>query len=187
MKYFKIYRLRTIIKDKKFSKSKIKSLFDNFVSKRNIDVQDFLRKKAIKAEEENSARTYIMLNEKEKIIRAYVSVVTTPLKLGKLSKAQQKKWSHSSTKTEVDGLLIGQISKNDNDYNQLTPKELWEGMVYEIASQINELAPIKVLFLDCEDKMVEKYEKRGFTLLYKSESKKDGNNLNVMAMKVKFE
>ncbi len=137
----------------------------------NCDVEKFLTSstKAIRFEQTNNARTYLILNDNGEIL-AYFSLSFKELILdnAKISKTKIQQLDGISKKAErIKAFLIGQIGKNTSIINNPISLKLILNEIYAVLSEAKALIGGRIIILECENNknLIQLYQRHGFTLI----------------------
>lgn len=173
---------------KEFGKEETSKLFSDFTCPQNPDVEEFIRSpnKAIRFEESDQARTYLILDDETGLILAYFSISFKELFLGRfdLPKNQVKKLDGMRKDVErIRVFLIGQLAKNYIIENNLLTLENILDEVYFVIDQVRTLVGGRAIILECEnnDKLIGLYLRHGFKVLNTSE---DEDQLTTMYINI---
>ena len=91
----------------------LRETLSTFKCKKNLDEEDFLRKKAIDYEKQNKARTYVLFNENGEIA-GYFSLAFKSIDLKPVTPSKVKAMTAGESNVETySAFLIGHIAKND--------------------------------------------------------------------------
>lgn len=165
---------------------KVKSILSDFSCPLNLELEDFLKYKAIEfAKQQISSTQLVFTSYKGKpVLIGYYTVAMKVINISKccLSKRLRSRINKFTTydkKTGVYNLpapLIGQLGKNYKDkYNELiTGDELLKMACDKIKESLLNLSG-KVVYLECEDtpRLIEFYSENGFCEFGKRELDKD--------------
>jgi hypothetical protein len=160
---------------KEFNDDERHKLLSSFSCPLNPDVQDFLLNKAVRFEQSDNARTYLILSEETGTILAYFSLSFKELSLNdfEISKSKVKTLDGISKHSEkIKTYLIGQIGKNYSvENNIIRLKDIME-IIWGIINESRSLVGGRVVILECQDidKLVKTYEAEGFTVLPSEDS-----------------
>ncbi len=141
-----------------------------FSCPKNLDVESFLKSKAIRFEKSDNSRTYLILDGNSGEILAYFSLSFKEVSLehSKISKSQVKCLDGISKNSEqVRAYLIGQIGKNFAVMpNQITLSAILDE-VYAIIEKAKVLIGGRAIILECDksDKLIRLYKDNGFEIL----------------------
>lgn len=156
---------------KDLGKDEVTQTLNNFSCENNFDVQDFLLNpaKAIRFEQTDNARTYLILDNETGLILAYFSVSFKDLTLNEIdiSKTLIKNLDGiSKNATRIRAFLIGQIGKNFNIPNNPVKLTYILDEIYAVLFEVRNLIGGRIIILECEDnpKLIQLYEKNGFKL-----------------------
>lgn len=153
----------------KVPEDEVSGFLGTFSCARNLDVQKFLRSRAIGYEKCNKARTYLFINDQEEL-QGYFSIALTCVSLeslGKLKKTVRKRLNGLFDPNEpVACYLIGQLGRNDT-----TGKEDLPGpYMLEKAMGIIKATQYKIagrfVLVECEDKLLDFYKNNDFKYLH---------------------
>ncbi|MEW5747561.1 MAG: hypothetical protein AB1793_02065 [Candidatus Thermoplasmatota archaeon] len=155
-------------------KSSISQILKEFKCERDLDVQKFLRKNAIKYEESNRTRTYLLIEKEDpKGLRVvgYFSLALGTLRFGEnIDGTTRKQLTGSSSRENAPCYLLGQLGKDDSCGNEtLGP------MLIQRALNIIQLAQDHIggcfVMVDCrdEDRLCAFYYRNGFSRIQKDE------------------
>jgi hypothetical protein len=155
---------------KEFNDDERLKLLSSFSCPLNLDVEDFLLKKAARFQQSDKARTYLILSEETGVILAYFSLSFKELSLNnfEVSKKTVRKLDGINKHSEkIQSYLIGQIGKNDSiENNTLRLKDIME-IIWGIINEAQSLVGGRVVILECQniEKLVNIYKAEGFTVL----------------------
>ncbi|MFR1823122.1 MAG: N-acetyltransferase [Clostridium saudiense] len=153
----------------------VKAILSNFSCPQNLDVEKFIKDKAIEFSKQNIASTHLVFAEyKEKLeIVGYftLSPKTVYIKKGNLSNTLKKRVSKFGTYDEnikgysIPAPLIAQLGKNfTNGLNKLITGDELLKMACDKIKTIQANMGGKITYLECEDKpkLIEFYKSNGF-------------------------
>ncbi len=167
-----------------------KNILSSFSCCKNIDVQNFLREKAVLFSEKGYAKTYLIYwkSEDEKFgeskpeLVGYYSIAAKPLTVLREYKGKRinsRDWRKlcslanarsSDKKCIMSSILIGQLGKNFSNENNLliSGSDLLE-LALEKVHKVQDLIGGKIVHLECEDneKLIDFYLKNGFVVMGK--------------------
>ena len=156
---------------------------NNFSCTKDLSVQHFLTDLAIKYEEKNKTRTYLILNEDELnnnkiiIILGYFSIALQVLEIpDTTSKTKIKKIDGLSSSRHDELILthpvylIGQIAKNDSC--SVTIGKTIIDMALDIIKTSQGCVGGRIVLIECEEKtkLIEFYNTSGFEILQKDKN-----------------
>lgn len=153
-----------------FGEEQRQKLFSSFTCPKNPDVETFLKSKAIRFEESDNSRTYLILDSDNGNILAYFSLSFKEVSLenSDISKSQIKRLDGiNKTSERVRAYLIGQIGKNF----AITPNEITLKIIldeiYAIIDEAKALIGGRAVILECEknEKLLNLYQDNGFNIL----------------------
>jgi hypothetical protein len=142
----------------------------NFSCPKNPDVEYFLKSKAIRFEQSDNARSYLILNSDNGDILPYfaLSFKEVSLEQTNLSKSKIKQLDGINKNSEkVRAYLIGQIAKNFAVLSNSITLSLILDEVYAIIAEAKALVGGRAIILECEknDKLIALYQANGFEIL----------------------
>lgn len=150
-------------------------LLTSFSCPQNSDVESFLKNKALRFDLTHNARTYLILNEDDVDwgICAYFSISFKEIEIQQscISKSTIKKLDGiSKSALRIRAFLLGQIAKNSKANNPICLHDILE-VIYAVLKDVQHTIGGRVLLLECEDniKLVQLYEKHGFSILQKDD------------------
>ncbi len=157
---------------------KAQKLISFFVCQKDLDVENFLKEKAVLFEKLGKSRTYFIFDEDddEFKILAYFTLAIQVLKVPEdlLSGRKTKIFDGFSPKargikiTEFPAILIGQLGKNDLTQECISGFEVME---YCLATLLEGQARLggRIIMLECKDipALINLYERFGFQKLEK--------------------
>ena len=154
-----------------------KSILSDFSCDQNLDVQEFIQRKAVEFSKRGFAKTTLVFwvsdNEDEKCLVGYFALSN--------KKITVKKKEVSKNTYKRIRLLIGQLSKNFKDGNDtlISGAELLQ-MAIDKVKQVQYMIGGKFVYLECEDKerLLEFYTTNGFVSFGKRMLDKDEININ---------
>lgn len=152
-------------------------LLSSFTCPRNPDVENFLitPDKAIRFEQADSARTYLILDDNTGDVLAYFSVSFKELLLDgvAVSKSQVKNMDGINKNADrIRTFLIGQIGKNHGvDGNPIGLGAILEE-IYSVIADAQALIGGRTVILECEDNegLIRLYQQHGFRLIENAEN-----------------
>ena len=169
-----------------------KSILSDFSCDQNLDVQEFIQRKAVEFSKRGFAKTTLVFwvsdNEDEKCLVGYFALSNKKITVKKkeVSKNTYKRIRLFSDDKEKDSctipaILIGQLSKNFKDGNDtlISGAELLQ-MAIDKVKQVQYMIGGKFVYLECEDKerLLEFYTTNGFVSFGKRMLDKDEININ---------
>lgn len=155
---------------------KAQELISIFVCKKDADIENFLKSKAIQFEKLGKSRTFFIYDENkdEFQILAYFTLAIQVLKIpeGMLSGNKVKKLDGLSANmrgsriTEFPSILIGQLGKNEMHPRAISGSEVLEYCLAKIFEGQVRLGG-RIIMLECKDLpyLVRLYGKFGFNVL----------------------
>ena len=190
MPKYKQINLQDMIEE--IGEDRTKDILSDFLCDKNMDVQEFLRRKAIEFSKRGFAKTTLVFwvsdNDKEKYLVGYfaLSNKNITVKKSNVSKNTYKRIYHFSDDAENDSctiaaILIGQLGKNYKDGNDtvIDGSELLQMAIDKVKKAQNIIGG-KFVYLECENnrKLIEFYERNGFVSFGRRELDKDEDNIN---------
>lgn len=168
-----------------------KKLLSDFTCPLNLDIEDFLRVKAIEFEKQSLCRTQLIFAsyKDERVLCGYYTIAHKSINISKtasLSKTKQRAITKYATfypelKMHVlPAPLLAQLGKNfTNDYNKLITGDELMKLACDDISLIHKIAGGKIIYLECEDKqrLLEFYNRHGFVQFGKRELDKDEDKI----------
>lgn len=157
---------------------KAQELISIFVCEKDLDIESFLKNRAIQFEKLGKSRTFFIYDEDkdEFEILAYFTLAIQVLKIpeGMLSGNKIKKLDGLSANmrgnriTEFPSILIGQLGKNEMYLGTISGSEVLEYCLAKILEGQVRLGG-RIIMLECKDTpyLVSLYEKFGFNVLEK--------------------
>ena len=151
-------------------------IISSFCCSKNLDVENFLKQKAINFEKSNKTRTFLVFDEVENLCAYFslaVKIFELPLSTSKTLRKKVNGLSSNDSSgnpiSSVPAYLIGQIAKNDVFSSKISGSDLLSAACKFIISAQNYVAG-RVIMLECADthKLREFYMANGFSLLEES-------------------
>lgn len=175
MKDYIVVPLGEII-DKGYDKEKIESAFKKFSCQREIDLENFLLRKAETYERSDVGKTYLCVDKEklengEFVILAYFSLAQRSVDLDELSNKKRRKLLGSYPGRDklksISAFLIGQLGRSDDCSSEDLSGQQLLNECYHVISLAARIVGGNLLVLECREHMYEKfYEKQGFKKLY---------------------
>jgi len=147
-----------------------------FKCENDVEVEKFLKLRALQFESTAKSRTYLIIAEEDLIIHgnvrilAYYTVALQTLKIPEeISNNQIKKLDGYSARkggekiTEISAFLIGQLDKNDLFGENINGDVIIESAL-SILMRVRKLIGGRIVFVECLDKpeLINFYERNGF-------------------------
>lgn len=175
MKAYTVIALGLLLNDE-FDMNKIEQSFKKFSCQREVDLENFLVKKAIPYEKTNFGKTYLLIDLDELdrgnfSVMAYYTIAQTAIDISVLSAKRKRKVlgdypGRDSLKT-IPAYLIGQLGRNDTYSSDEISGEQILNECYHSISIAAQVVGGKLVILECREPMFERvYENRGFNKLY---------------------
>lgn len=189
MPEYKLINLQDMIEE--LGEKRTKAILSEFVCPKNLDVQEFIRSKAIEFSKRGFAKTilvfWISADGNEKCLVGYFSLSNKNITVKKknVSKNTYKKIYQFSDTSEDDtctiaAILIGQLGKNYKEGNDtlINGNELLQ-MAIDKIKEAQHIIGGKFVYLECEDKekLLEYYQQNGFVSFGKRTLDKDESNI----------
>ena len=186
---YKIVNLKDIYNT--FGEDKTKEILKDYKCKLNLDVEYFLKEKAIEYSKQDISRTFLVLSEYKgrNVIVGYFAITNkaTTIKKFVISKTKRKKilryaeYNNESKGYNIALPLIGQLGKNyNNGYNKLISGDNLLKFACDKIKQTQNIIGGRYVFLECEDidKLKNFYEDNGFECFGKRNLEKDERDKN---------
>jgi len=171
----------------------VKSILSTFVCPMNMDVQNFLKYKAIEFSKRNFSKTYLVFWETddhtEKALVGYYTVAPKVISIERSavnSNEARKLREHGifdekTNKYTVSAPLIGQLGKNyANGNDTLISGDELLSLAIEKVRQVQREIGGRFVYLECEEKekLMKFYEKNHFKIFGKRKLDRDETDLN---------
>lgn len=186
---YKIINLKDIYNT--LGEDKTKEILKDYKCKLNLDVEYFLKEKAIEFSKQDISRTFLVLSEYKgrNVIVGYFAITNKATKIKKfvISKTKRKKilryaeYNNESKGYNIALPLIGQLGKNyNNGYNKLISGDILLKFACDKIKQTQNIIGGRYVFLECEDidKLKNFYEDNGFECFGKRNLEKDERDKN---------
>ena len=186
---YKIVNLKDIYNI--FGENKTKEILKDYKCKLNLDVEYFLKEKAIEFSKQDISRTFLVLSEYKgrNVIVGYFAITNkaTTIKKFVIRKTKRKKilryaeYNNESKGYNIALPLIGQLGKNyNNGYNKLISGDILLKFACDKIKQTQNIIGGRYVFLECEDidKLKNFYEDNGFECFGKRNLEKDERDKN---------
>lgn len=161
---------------------RVRDILSTFSCPMNLDIENFLKIKAIEFAKQGIARTYLIFaphNEKPVLV-GYFTLAAKFFIISKdaLSKSMRKKiikfgqYDPDTERYIISAPLIGQLGKNySNQYDKLITGDELLKIACDKVLAIQQQIGGKVVYLECEDKpkLIKFYEENGFFIFGKRE------------------
>lgn len=175
MKEYTVIPLGALL-NHEFDVKKIEDAFRKFSCQREVDLENFLVRKAIPYEKTNFGKTFLLIDieelEKEHFsVMAYYTIAQKSVDISELSQKKKRKvlgdYPGRDSLKSIPAYLIGQLGRNDT----YSSEEIsGEQILYECYNSISIAAQVvggNLVILECRENMFEKvYEGKGFKKLY---------------------
>lgn len=191
---YKIVPLGELL-SKEYDQKKLEKAFEKFSCQRELDLENFLRFKAIPYENTNYGKTYLIidnikLQEKaEFCVIAYFTIAQKSLDISSLSKKKKRRvlgeYPGRDGLSSVPTYLIGQLGRCDDYTSEDLSGEQILNECYHSISIAARIVGGNIIVLECRECMFEKfYEGQQFKKLYDELSTE---NLYTLYKKVNFQ
>lgn len=175
MKAYTVIPLGVLLSDE-FDRSKIEQSFEKFSCQREVDLENFLLRKAIPYEKTNFGKTYLLidlasLEQGIFSVMAYYTIAQKAIDISELSAKRKRKMlgdypGRDSLKT-IPAYLIGQLGRNDAYTSEDISGEQILNECYNSISIAAQVVGGNIVILECRERMFERvYENKGFHKLY---------------------
>lgn len=192
MKAYTVIPLGVLLNDE-FDISKIEQSFKKFSCQREVDLENFLMRKAIPYEKTNFGKTYLLIDLDELdqgnfSVMAYYTIAQKAVDISELSAKRKRKMlgdypGRDSLKT-IPAYLIGQLGRNDAYTSDDLSGEQILNECYNSISIAAQVVGGNLIILECREQMFEHvYESKGFHKLY---DELNQENLYTLYKKVDF-
>ena len=182
MKNYKVVPLGEIL-NKEYDQQKIEEAFKKFSCRREPDLENFLKKKAIPYQNTGFGKTYLCiyadaLENGEFIVMAYFTIAQKSLDISSLSRKKKRKvlgeYPGRDSLNSVPAYLIGQLGRSDEYSNDDLPGEQILFECYHAISMAAMIIGGNMLVLECRQHMFSKfYEGQNFKKLYDDVNEED--------------
>ena len=169
----------------------VMTILSDFSCPINLDIEYFLKKKAIEFEKQGISATHLIFTsyKSENVLVGYYTLSTKAFNVTKssISKSLSKRINKFATFDSslkayfLPAPLIAQLGKNfTNDYNTLISGDELLAIAIEDVKLIHQIAGGKIVYLECEDKprLVEFYSYNGFVVFGNRSLDRDETNLS---------
>lgn len=169
----------------------VKSILSDFSCPINLDIEYFLKRKAIEFEKQGISATHLIYTsyKSENVLVGYYTLSTKAFNVTKsaVSKSLSKRINKFATYDAalkayfLPAPLIAQLGKNfSNNYNTLISGNELLAIAIDDVKLIHQIAGGKIVYLECEDKprLVEFYSNNGFVIFGKRSLDGDETDLS---------
>lgn len=148
-------------------------MIDSFRCVKDVDIEYFLKNKAIIFDNEGSARTFLIFDEdryisRDYFIEGYFSLAVKALSCSAMSKTMKKKLGRGIPAEAQPFILVAQLGKyiSDSSCSSIHIDDIFEH-VDIIVGNYTDMIPIKLLLVECNKQVFDKkiYQNSGFTFL----------------------
>ncbi len=184
-KSFSVLRLNELESDKE--KDIVNVLFSKFSCPLNNEVESFLKDNAFEFSAKNQAVTYLIFFEDRFVAYFTLANKLIQVQKDKISKTVLKRLLRTAEDTDGDfvnvpSILVAQLGKNytDNNNQFVSGKDLLAIIGYFV-KEVQKFIGGAVYFLECDSdrlKVIEFYERNGFTMF--SERKAKSNDIQLL-------
>ena len=155
----------------------LQAMIDEFSCPYNMDVENFLKSKAVEFSKQQLAATYFVFKQYKgnNVVAGYFSIAQKHfhIDLNKkgISKSMKKRISKYAQRDDdlkkyvANAMLLGQLGKNfANGYNNLITGDELLSIACERIADIQRVSSGKLVYAECEDtpRLIEFYERNGF-------------------------
>ncbi|MFV0425227.1 MAG: hypothetical protein ACK5K7_06705 [Bacilli bacterium] len=162
----------------------LKDILSSFSCKRNSDVENFIRSKAVSFEKNSWSKTFLFIHVNKNLgnkIIGYVAISekyidVSSMKLSKTKKKNVKRKAYCiDDMSAIKTLLLGQVARNDEYNSKLFNMDIVMDFMLKISGDHGGLFPYHFMSLECDKNMMEFYERYGFKDTEISNMEKDLN------------
>ncbi len=192
MKAYRVISLGVLLNDE-YDISKVEQSFKKFSCQREVDLENFLIKKAITYERANIGKTYLLVDLDKLMqgtfsVMAYYTIAQRAIDISELSAKRKRKllgdYPGRDSLKSIPAYLIGQLGRS----NVYTSDEIsGEQILNECYHSISIAAQVvggNLVMLECREKMFERvYKDKGFRKLY---DELNEENLYTLYKKIDF-
>ena len=171
---------------------KLQEILNDFECSKNIEVEEFLKEKAILLSKQGISKTYIITTsvEENNVIVGYFSIANKMTKIkkdffGGKTKRRFERFAETGENTNTYFAylpLIGQLGKNfHNNYNKYITGDIILHLACKQVCEVQKMIGGRFVFLECEDipKLKDFYESNGFMCYNKRKLEKCESKNNV--------
>ena len=171
---------------------KLQEILNDFECSKNIEVEEFLKEKAILLSKQGISKTYIVTTpiEEDNIIVGYFSIANKMTKIkkdffGGKTKRRFERFAETGENNNTYFAylpLIGQLGKNfHNNYNKYITGDIILHLACKQVCEVQKMIGGRFVFLECEDipKLKDFYESNGFMCYNKRKLEKYESKNNV--------
>ena len=163
-----VFPLRKLIAT--LSPERLSKIISSFSCKRDMDVESFLKDKAIMYEKKHLSRTYLIFaDDASKELEAYFTVAVSSMDVSGLECSKELRKKMNINNGLAQSYLIGQIGKRDNGEKGLG--EFAISSAVKMITKVNEKVGCRLIRLDCKPSLIKYYTDKGFTYAGKDEEK----------------
>ncbi|GAA0442103.1 hypothetical protein GCM10008983_18980 [Lentibacillus halophilus] len=158
----------------------LNTMLHSFSCEMNKSIESFLHCKAIKQENEDNARTTLIIDDHTGDIVGYFTLLIENFSFTDASNNNRKELAGSKVATDFNCILIAKIGRSDKYKYKVEGSEILKAAIYK-CSLIKDMTAIKLVCVEYKDepKLEEFYKKNGFKQLQRNE-----NGLNIRFLKI---
>ena len=173
--------------------SKVEQSFKKFSCQREVDLENFLIKKAITYERANIRKTYLLVDLDKLMqgtfsVMAYYTIAQRAIDISELSAKRKRKllgdYPGRDSLKSIPAYLIGQLGRSDVYTSDEISGEQILNECYHSISIAAQVVGGNLVMLECREKMFERvYKDKGFRKLY---DELNEENLYTLYKKIDF-
>ena len=158
---YKVLSLKKVIAES--SPERVSEILDSFSCKKDMDVESFLKEKAVIQEKKHISRTYLIFtDELNPKLEAYFTVAISCFGVKDVRCSNELLRKMNVRKDVAQAYLIGQIGKQDGGERGLGSFAIT--CAKELIEEANSKVGCRVIRLDCKPPLVKYYSDNGFKL-----------------------
>ncbi len=147
-----------------FGEEQVSLVLSDFVCRKNSEVEDFIKYKAVINERKGLSRT-VLIFENNNVV-GYYAVSTKSFVLEEKLNSSQKKRFFGSSQTNgniIPAILIGQLGKNENVETTLSGSDLMS-LIFNYIRNMSKYIPSMIVYVEHNgaDALFRYYESQGF-------------------------
>lgn len=192
MKAYRVISLGVLLNDE-YDISKVEQSFKKFSCQREVDLENFLIKKAITYERANIGKTYLLVDLDKLMqgtfsVMAYYTIAQRAIDISELSAKRKRKllgdYPGRDSLKSIPAYLIGQLGRSDVYTSDEISGEQILNECYHSISIAAQVVGGNLVMLECRAKMFERvYKDKGFRKLY---DELNEENLYTLYKKIDF-
>lgn len=192
MKAYTVISLGVLLNDE-YDISKVEQSFKKFSCQREVDLENFLIKKAITYERANIGKTYLLVDLDKLMqgtfsVMAYYTIAQRAIDISELSAKRKRKllgdYPGRDSLKSIPAYLIGQLGRSDVYTSDEISGEQILNECYHSISIAAQVVGGNLVMLECREKMFERvYKDKGFRKLY---DELNEENLYTLYKKIDF-